>query len=375
MKRALHLSRAAGTTSVPAREFIKAVRRLFEWVIGCLLLACFMPAHATPTCTFGALSMNPPAPSRIEVTSSVPAGKVIYSTTMSSTFSCTGGANGNYIVFTSQVLAGTTHTVSGVTNVSVTSTLSTTPPGASYGYLTGLTSVTGSCSLSGYYSSNKPMLKFTGPGACSGTVGLGLTFFATATGAVSGTIPSALAGYYSTTPGWLLALNCTDSTCNVVQFGSAGTANGPSIPIQSTASTCTLATPANMVVTLPTISQTSFTGIGSTSGATKGLTIQYNCSNAGGPMALSMAWTFASPGQTPSSYATVVNNSGTATGVGVQIVDAAGNPIVSGAQSQQIASVANGTNTIAYTVRYSQTAATVGPGTVSATAQFTAVYN
>lgn len=371
MKRALRLSRAAGATRMSAGEFVKAIPRLVEWVIGCLLLACFTSANAAPTCTFSTLSMNPPAPSRIVVTSSVPGGKVLYSTTMSSTFSCTGGVSGNYVVFSSQVPGGNTWPVGGVTNVSMTSTLSTTPPGASYGYLSGLS---GPCSLAGYYTSNKPFIQFTGPGTCTGTVGLGLTFFATATGTVIGTIPSALVGRY-VTPGWLLALACTTSTCDVVSSGGAlGAINGPSIPIQALSSTCSLLTPANMTVTLPTVSQSSFKGIGSTSGTTNGLSIQYNCSNAGGPMALSMAWTFASPGQTPSLFS-VLNNTGTATGVGVQIVDASGNPIVSGAQSQQIASVVNGVNAMAYTVRYYQTTASVGPGTVNATAQFTAVYN
>jgi major type 1 subunit fimbrin (pilin) len=123
------------------------------------------------------------------------------------------------------------------------------------------------------------------------------------------------------------------------------------------------------------LSRTAFTGAGATAGATP-LVISYSCSNVTGvnAMALDMEWSFTAPAQTQASYSVIANTGGTATGVGVQIIDPSGNAIISGVPVEEILSVATGLNSLRYIVRYYQTSSTVTTGTVSATAQFTATY-
>lgn len=340
-------------------------RGLVAWLLGLVWLG----AQAAPTCTFSSFSMSPTAPSRIVVTASVPAGKIIFSTVISANFSCSGGVDGDVFLLTSQSI-GNEYVVSGVTNVSVTSNVTQSPPGATYGFTSG---VTGPCSQTGTRPASRPIMIFNGSGTCSGRVSLGLTFFATSTGAVSGTIPAALSGAMASVgDGWLLAVTCSGPKC-AFQSGLLGSINGPSIPITTLSSTCTLATPADQTVVLPTVGRSAFKGVGSTAAGTP-LTIRYTCSTGGGAMSLSMAWMFDVDSQDATGVS-VISNTGTATGVGVQIVDSANRAIISGAQTRQINSVSSGSNTISYRVRYYQTAATVTAGTVNAVAYYTATYN
>jgi type 1 fimbria pilin len=97
------------------------------------------------------------------------------------------------------------------------------------------------------------------------------------------------------------------------------------------------------------------------------------CPNSGGAIALNMVWIFTGSNTTSVPYS-VISSTGSATGVGVQIIDSSGNPAISGLQATEIASTANGINNLNYSVRYYQTAPTVAVGTVSATATFTATY-
>jgi major type 1 subunit fimbrin (pilin) len=149
---------------------------------------------------------------------------------------------------------------------------------------------------------------------------------------------------------------------------------GPSIPLQVLSNTCTLTTPANQALSLPAVSTSAFQGIGTTAGARQ-FTIAYNCTTPAGAMQVSMAWLFTAVGQGPSNYA-VIQNTGTAGGIGVQLSDRSGNSFVTGVPSPQASLAANGTQTLSFTyfAKYYQFGTTVTPGTVNATAQYTMTY-
>lgn len=347
---------------------------VLRWALAFALCTTFAPSHAANSCSgVGSLVPSPAFPARIVVTPSVAAGKIIYSTTVAGGVTCTGTPN-TYVAFSSAAGLGGPRVVSGVTNVSVTSSLSSIPQGPGY---SSARVTSGPCVVSGYSSpTNSPIIKWTGNGTCNINFTVGISFFATNTGAVSGTIPAALSTGF-TGSSWVYYHTCdNDSTCSSPSSVTALNTSAQSIPIQALTSTCTLSTPANQFVSLPNVSTSAFQGVGTTVGSTQ-IAITYNCDNSGGPMSLSMAWTYAPMYRsgTPEGYYGWFSNTGTAAGVAVQIVDSSGRIVNSGPQSQQIASVANGSNTIIYRAMYYQYASTITSGTVNAVAQYTATYN
>lgn len=341
---------------------------LGKWLFACVLWTYFACAHAAPSCTFSGLTLNPAAPARIVVAPSVPAGKLIYSTTLRANFSCTGVFT-DAVVITPPVLdTDTLHALNGagVTNVSISDSSQATYSETAGG---------GGADCGVNATSNRKIYVKGFP--CTGIVTLALGLYATGTGAVSGTIPSNMSNV--NTPafaGWLVAVQCLNSTCTSLNTGApVGSINGPSIPIVTQTTTCTLTSPTNQTVTLPNVSPSAFQAAGSTAGVQR-FTISYNCGTSGGAKSLTMNWFFDSINPGSSSTNFILKNTANPTAnVAVVIKDSAGNTAVTGRPSMQIASVANGSNTMTYYAMYYAITTPVNPTTVSGMAQYTATYN
>lgn len=330
---------------------------LFVWAG----LAC--AAEAAVSCTFSGVSFNPPIPARIVVPPSVPGGQVIYSTIASASYSCTGGVSGDGIIFSGPSVDGNTRAISGLTNV-----VTNHPAASGSIYRQG----SGACFFG--YSSNRAVILWSSAGTCTGSMSVAVRLYANSTGAVSGTVsPTMSTTSFPTYQGWVVAVRCTNgSSCSSFNTasGPAGSISGASVPITTLTSTCVLVTPANQFVNLPNVSQSAFTGVNSVAGSTQ-LPISYNCDTSGGAMSMTMEWTFQSLG----GSSNILKNSGPAANVGVIIVESSTGAIVqTGFPRKQFATVADGTNTLNYYVKYIQTGSPVGTGSVSATAQFTATY-
>ncbi len=132
----------------------------------------------------------------------------------------------------------------------------------------------------------------------------------------------------------------------------------------------------NGTVTLPTVTSVALNGAGKTTGSTP-FTIQLNsCYNNGSNYSATASWTY-----TPFSGTTdVIANTGTATGVGIQITEStSGNPVlVNGATGATTWSIDSGTNSApaqSFNAMYYSTGTTNLVGTVSGTANYTMSYN
>ena len=143
------------------------------------------------------------------------------------------------------------------------------------------------------------------------------------------------------------------------------------------ASAC-LVTISPIAVTLPTVSRQTLAGTGSTAGTTA-FNIQLNCPSAS-TAALSINF---SGTRVSSTYSNVLKNTGTATNVGVQMLDQSGNPITfnnnnpNNKTSNLISLGATdiGPMTLPFAARYYATSTTVQAGSVVATATFNLIYN
>jgi type 1 fimbria pilin len=136
--------------------------------------------------------------------------------------------------------------------------------------------------------------------------------------------------------------------------------------ITFTTPSCTIVTnPIN--VTLPVVTTSAFTGVGSTSGKTP-FQIQLNCP-AGTAVAKITMHTVA-----PDSHPGVVQPSGAgyAAGIGVRVLDGNSNPMVF--ETQTVVTPPNATTSIPYFAQYFQTAPAVTGGPVKATVTFDIFY-
>lgn len=141
-------------------------------------------------------------------------------------------------------------------------------------------------------------------------------------------------------------------------------------PVTVTSNACSVSAGSqNLAVNLPSVSTSAFSGVGSTSGDTP-FSIQLNC--PGGPGSNTVLLQLDANNPYSSS---VLSNSGTATSVGVQLLDGNGTPIQFG--TPQNVGVTTSTQIVAkYQARYYQTSSNAAglPGSVSATATFTISY-
>jgi type 1 fimbria pilin len=139
--------------------------------------------------------------------------------------------------------------------------------------------------------------------------------------------------------------------------------------VKFVAPTCTVTTPT-IAVTLPTVSNTSLSAVGATAGATA-FTVGLNCPS--GASGQSVAVQFDTAAQPPGTTGVIKPSGGTATNVGVQLTDKSLNAITFGTAAVAGTSVL-GVNNFTYYARYYALTASVGAGTVVATATFTVSY-
>lgn len=123
---------------------------------------------------------------------------------------------------------------------------------------------------------------------------------------------------------------------------------------------------SSIVVTLPNIATASLKGVDSVAANTP-FAIRLTCS-AGATVAITLDTASRAAGKTG-----VINSSGTATGVGVQLADSNGTAVSFGSTTT-VGATPDGALDLSYFARYYQLATTVGAGTVKATATFTISY-
>jgi len=122
-------------------------------------------------------------------------------------------------------------------------------------------------------------------------------------------------------------------------------------------------------VTLPTISTTALGSVGATAGTTP-FTIGLTCTGAAG---MSVSVTMNYNGSASGIQGVLLPTSGSTSGIGVQVLDQTNTPITFGtAEAEGTTTV--GQMSIPYSARYYQTAATITPGTLAASATFTLTY-
>lgn len=149
--------------------------------------------------------------------------------------------------------------------------------------------------------------------------------------------------------------------------GSSGTAGHLLLdPFTVKSSTCSIVTDPT-VVTLDPVLATQFSGSGSTA-AQKAFSVELTgCS---GGLDVSITLDTASPGG-PTG---VINSSGSASGVGVQLLKANGTTPVSFGTAILVGTTTAGANGIPLYARYYETGASVTGGTVNVTATYTLTY-
>lgn len=136
--------------------------------------------------------------------------------------------------------------------------------------------------------------------------------------------------------------------------------------ITFTSPSCTIITnPIN--VTLPVVTTSAFTGVGSTSGK-KSFSILLNCPAGTAVTNITMHTT------APDSHPGVISPSGAgyAAGIGVRILDGNSNPMVF--ETQTVVTPPNATASIPYFAQYFQTATAITGGAVKATVTFDIFY-
>ena len=139
--------------------------------------------------------------------------------------------------------------------------------------------------------------------------------------------------------------------------------------VKFVAPTCTVATPS-IAVTLPTVSTTSLTSIGAVSGATA-FTIGLTCTAAAAGQ--TMAIEIDASRTVPPNTTGVLSSTGTATNVGVQLVDSSFNPVALGTPVT-VGTTPTGAYNLTYYAQYYTLATNPKSGSVSAAATFTISY-
>lgn len=317
-------------------------------------------ARATMRCTVGSFAQLSPMPARIVVPASIAAGSALWGGTLSLSFSCTatgrgarlggglvvGGTNQKPMVSTS----GSTDGVSIVS--SGTPTLNLSAPGCA---LTNLTERVRAWTF---------VVTSTAAGTCSGSLVAPIEFVR-GTSAL-GTDIAATHPFGGTGPDWV--------TFPVAAGGSKVSRGLPAGAPLIAGGGCTVA-PLALTVTLPRVSAAALAAPGQSAGATGFRFPLQSCQAvASTPYAVYASWTFNPvPG-----YPSVIANSAAAPAgnVGVQILDANGTPVSSGASAGSEAGTVDAAGAVSaqtYIARYFATGA-VTPGAVTAVATYTLTY-
>lgn len=135
------------------------------------------------------------------------------------------------------------------------------------------------------------------------------------------------------------------------------------------APTCAVTTPS-IAVTLPTISNTALRTVGATAGTTP-FTIGLNCPS--GAAGQKVALQFDTKQQPSGTTGVIKPTSGSATNVGVKLIDSSFNAITFGTPTT-VGTTVLGANNYTYYAQYYAITASVGAGSLTATATFTVTY-
>lgn len=330
-------------------------------------LLAVMPAPAwagpkTMSCTTGSFAALSPAPARLIVPASKAAGSLLWSGTLSVSFSCSStgsGAklNGGSVVGgssqTSMVSsAGTSNGVAMVSAGTPSITLGST--GCA---LNGLSEKAGQWTFG---------LASTAAGTCSGNLVAPLEFVRDTSALGSDIAASNPLGAGAGVADWIVfPLRKGAAAANLGLSGAVPLVAGGG---------CTVA-PIALTVSLPTVSASALASPGSSAGATAFSFPLQSCQGiAATPYAVYASWSFTSvPG-----YPSVIANSASAGAaqVGVQILDASGTPVAGTPSSASLAgtvAASGGVASATYVARYFATGA-VTPGAVTAVATYTLTY-
>jgi type 1 fimbria pilin len=155
--------------------------------------------------------------------------------------------------------------------------------------------------------------------------------------------------------------SATQGHCN----GPVGTTGGGGVVVPA-AATCAFPSGLDRNVPLPATPVASFSGVGSTAGA-QNFSIDVNCDNTS---RLQYGFRGTTEGL-PSVLKPAAGS--TATGVGVQLLDAAGTPLAIGSD-YDVSGDINAPVKLMFSARYYQTSSTVTPGPLTAVTSLTVTY-
>jgi len=160
---------------------------------------------------------------------------------------------------------------------------------------------------------------------------------------------------------------------------SPGTISLASTTVTITASSCTMTTPVNQSVALPTVGRSALAAVGTTAGLSSGFTIGLNCDSGVVPY---VTFTDASNAASTGDVLSLANGS-TASGVGVRIIaNGAASPVSYGPDSSaqgntnqwKFCTSASGGCVLSFSTSYVRTGDSLKPGSVQAKATFTFSY-
>ncbi len=134
------------------------------------------------------------------------------------------------------------------------------------------------------------------------------------------------------------------------------------------ASACNVSS-TSLNVTLPTVATSAFSGKDSTAGPTP-FNITMTCPSGS---TATLAIMFTASSGVPAGYNNVLMNTGSATGLGVELRDGSANTVVFG-NTTVVGTTPSGALSIPYTARYHAISNTITAGSVAATATFTLSY-
>ncbi|WP_114239620.1 fimbrial protein [Dyella sp. C9] len=329
-------------------------------LLGLLLLLSMMFAPmaraASPTCSANSLALTIPA-------ATVPSGAAVGTTfgspqTGTVTFTCSGLPNGYsrfaaqmYGLTASQFTTGQLPSGTGITSVIYTTNVTgvgvqlTMNPGMSSYDVTPGDQQSGAY-IAGYVNGS------------SGSLAISYTAQLIVTGTVSaGTISSITFGKYEW---YIYGYNISQTLSKSLTLNSGTVISLPTCTVNSASQ--------NLTVTLPSVSTSAFTGVGSTAGTTA-FSIGLSCPNGANNVSVTLT------GTNPSSTANgvLLPTSGGAGGVGVQVLNQSGTAITWGT-AISFGKAAAGNVTLPFFARYYQTTSPVSAGKVSGTATFTMSY-
>lgn len=181
--------------------------------------------------------------------------------------------------------------------------------------------------------------------------------------AFGGSNPPTISGFIAqwNVDGCIYGFIC--GTGSVIDFNASG--------ITFVAPACTIAVDPT-VVTLPTVYNSAFTGVGSTAGLTP-FNVQLNCPSAAAGANVAITLATSNPAPSTTGVIAPTSGGGYAKNVGVQVLDKNGNPIPFSTTIPAGTATA-GIFNIPLNARYYQTGTPVAAGNVSATATYTITY-